>query len=695
MKKSVYGGFLLLVFCLSASSAINTWQGKTNDWYSQENWSTGKIPAPGDGNDVLVPEGMMNYPILSRNTVIGGTLIVEKNATITLAGHNLQIANLQHSAKKGISIQGTLDASQGNPVITAGPGGFTNAGKIIGTPSLVLAGQCYDAEIKPGGANFSSLILPAGSYSYRVTLKGSAIITGNLILKGHGLYVPKGVTLTVQGDIIFAGEKEKSAAIIIEGNVLLSGNIISDNSAVCGGGGEKNDAWLTLVKGPHQIEVNGDQAVLPPLLVPEGSNVKLKTSIACAGLKIENNGILDASTIEKITFGGAGSISSYTRGLINEGTIIGQPALVFSSGCYNARLKAGTAVFRGLTLDTGNYGYSLTAESDLKIEGDITFKVGGFNLGENTLILGGSCYLPLFPEKAGAVSFRLNFGKNARIVFQGSSPAVLDSGGVRAEYYYSSIFPSLTVDKPGSVLTIRKAPLEVNGTFKLAQGKVETAEGGELWLGVVRDTRYAHYEIHDVGLKLQGPLGTELFPEIIPAPVPETVPGVVTIVHNQVGSELPQGLELVNIAPMARISSVPYTTMLRLLVDPDEKLRTLPVPEKGTPVKVARYCFKFDAPQEIVAVKWAVPSGPWAILADTTGNGDYSRLLRADLEGKITNPGGIWKSRTWIINTFQPSVKGVYGILLVTFGTPHYYDVQILSPRKSVNLKPVASPDRS
>ena len=691
MRKFPVVIFFFFIFCLSSNSAVNTWQGKSSDWFSGENWSLGKSPVSGDKNDVVIPGGCNNYPVLTTDIVIDGSLVIEKNATLTLSSHNIKLLNLDNAAKKGIFIQGTLDASTGNPVITTGPGGFNNSGKIIGTPAIVLAGYCYDSTIKAGGASFSSLTLPAGSYSYKVTLLDNLTITGNLIINGHQLFIPKNVTLNIQGNIIFSGNQERNASLTSEGQVFVSGNIITNDSAVCNGGGEKNDAWLTLTKGSHQIEITGEKPILPPLLVPAGSNVKLKGDIVgFAGLKIEKDGILDASGIKQIIFGGAGSVSSYSRGLINDGTIIGNPSIFFSSGCYNARLKAGTANFSGFILDTGNYAYSVTLDGDLTIDGNVIFKTGSINMGDFTLSITGSCYLPPFPEKP-PVSFELNFGKKAQIVFKGSKSAVIESGGVRAEYYYKSIFPSLMVDKPNSILTIKKAPLEVSGTFKLIQGKVETSENGEIWLGVARDTRYSHYVIHDVGLTLQGTLTKELFPEITPAPVPEEVPGVVRIVINNIGPEIPENIKPFNIAPMAKISTIPYMTMAKLLVDPDEKLRTLPQPEKGTLVKVYRYYFRFEKPQEIVAINWAVPSGPWAILADTNGDGNYNRLLRADLEGKITNPGGIWKSRAWIKNTFQPSVKNVFGILLATFGTPYYYDVQILSPEKSVNIKPVVS----
>jgi hypothetical protein len=262
-------------------------------------------------------------------------------------------------------------------------------------------------------------------------------------------------------------------------------------------------------------------------------------------------------------------------------------------------------------------------------------------------------------------------------------------------------YPVLRHDfKLGGKLSIDKAAkLTVAGPCKLVfepqdramtlalRGTLSLEDGAALWLGVVWGRAAVgpagRSPPVDVALAVGQSLTPQVCPEILPGAAPADEPGVVKRMQTDVGPPLPQGLKLVNIAPGAAIKTVPYMTMARTLVDRDELLQTVSVPEAGTPAKGARYEFHFARPQTVAAVRWAVVAGPWAILADTRGDGLYQTLLRADLEGRLTNPGGVWRARASVNNTFWPPVK-VYGIrivsLLPTITDNRFYDVQILSP---------------
>jgi len=238
-------------------------------------------------------------------------------------------------------------------------------------------------------------------------------------------------------------------------------------------------------------------------------------------------------------------------------------------------------------------------------------------------------------------------------------------------------YPLLTGSEtiPGALQIAAGVRVCSTGSVKLKPGQLILQPGGELWLGVVRKGD----EIIDVAVKLTGPIDPAVTPAITPTPLPEKQPGVVTRLDNPVGPALPAGTPLVNIARFAKIKTEPYMTMARNLVDQDEILRTMNSPEGGTPARANRYEFHYDQPQTIATIRWAVPGGPWILLADTTGNGQYTQVLRMDLEGKVTNPGGVWQSRCWLTNTFWPPVKA-YGIALVNpAGAMSIYDFQILT----------------
>jgi len=239
----------------------------------------------------------------------------------------------------------------------------------------------------------------------------------------------------------------------------------------------------------------------------------------------------------------------------------------------------------------------------------------------------------------------------------------------------------------GSLKIGSGARLLVEGSLGVKPGKLQLDKGGELWLGVVRKGE----QVIDVALKINTPLTPDITPEITPAPVPDMTPSTIRLITNDIGPAIPAATKLVNIARFASIRTTPYLAMARLMVDRDEKLSTIAYPEPGIPAKSVRFEFRYAKPQTFAAVRWAVVAGPWAILADTTGNGQYDRLLRMDLEGKLSNPGGVWASRAWVNNYFWPPVKA-YGIqivsLLGTLSDNRLYDVQLLVPAGSTSFKP-------
>ena len=409
----------------------------------------------------------------------------------------------------------------------------------------------------------------------------------------------------------------------------------------------------------------GDQVVapggiLPPIKIAKPSGkVTVPEDMSCVGLWIAKGNTADLSACKQLRFGG-----SYAKGLINEGTLIGTPGVTCADGVYNGVLAPGAAKLASLTVNTGNCAYGVLIPHDLTVTGDVACKTGSINLENNLLTVGGSLRMPAFA--ATGQTFMFVVGKDGRIAFNTPSEAVLDAGDTRVDWNYSTSLPNVVVDKPGGVLRLQ-SKVVVNGALNVKAGTVAMDRGAEVWLGVKRDGG----RIVDVPVKLASDI------------TPETSP---PIAGNDVGPAIPAKIKLVNIAPFADIRTVPYTTMVRMLVDRDPQLRTCATAEAGTPTKAARCEFRFPKPQSIAAVRWCVPNGKWVVLADTTGDGAYDKVLRMDLTGKIANPGGVWLSRAWVNNNFWPPVKA-YGVKIVNPDDAMYlFDVQILTPADAVTL---------
>ena len=687
----------------SAAAAANTWLGKSPNWSDPANWSLGAAPTDTDNNDTIIPGGCAHHPVLDKDAKVSGALTVESGACLDIGAHVLEAWSSNPERLAGLVNHGRMLAAPGSGV-TVGRSGFVNQGRIEGELRLAFLQPYYGAELAAGGAAFASLTLGEANPSHVVSLSGEAVVKGNLALEGGRLTINPGAKLTIQGDLEFRGKGKGTASLCPLGDTVLLGNLRDNGSALCGGGvSDTTHGRVTLASsGDQQIRGQGLEAVLPPLRIakPSGTAI-LSGDLACATLQVDSGNTLDATAAKTIQFGGAGANSPHCEGFVNAGTLKGTPSLVFAPGCFQACLEPGGAPLANLTIATGHFGYQVLLKSALSLDGDLELRSGSLNAQSHTITIRGSCRLPPFsqPPASGVLTLR----EGQRLVFAGPAPAVLEAGGAESNYHYSTCLQDLVVDKPEGAFAITRAPLAVRGTLQAANG-LDFRGGGELWLG----TRWSRQQIDDPGLRLTRSITKAEMPEIVPTPAPQAPPDVVPRPDTVVGPPLPPGLKLANIARLADITTFPYTTMARLFVDHDPLLRTCALPEtaSGSPAAAAfRYEFRFSQPQEVAQVRWSVPSGPWALLADTAGKGGFDRLLRLDLAGKVDNrllrpgqdaqgdnPCGVWRSRAWLTNNFQPPVK-VYAVQLVSLGAPLYlHDFQILAPTGAAPASPEAKP---
>jgi len=345
--------FLLLALGRYAIAAPNTWKGGDReapaDWHVAANWSRGAVPASGDQQDVLIPGGLAQYPVLRKAAEVGGSLTITQGAVLTLGGQSLSVAagvttdfntDQDPARLSGLIIEagGTLDAAAGTPAVTLGRGNFTNNGAVRGSIILRIAECCYPVAITPGKAALAGLQLAYSAYPYPVTLAKSLTVAGNVEIGGGNLIVPQGITLTINGDLRFRG-KRPVAAVTPNGDIRVAGALISEGAANCVG---TCRSWVTLVGEGKQTIVPG--GFLPPIKLDKASGVvTLSDDLTCAGLAVMPENTLDLSNGKALIFGVTSRewridgddkniVKTYlpdrgSRDLLNEGTIIGTPSV--------------------------------------------------------------------------------------------------------------------------------------------------------------------------------------------------------------------------------------------------------------------------------------------------------------------------------------------------------------------------------
>jgi len=303
----------IFVLCASVQAEPNSWKGshreRPSDWHEPANWSTGAVPKLEDGRDVVIPPGLEHYPILSGDAEVDLKLQLGPKAWLILNGHNLDIAKTstvdydRAGAKQsgaGIYLEkgAFLDTSKGKSEITVGRGTISNKGSIRGSPALIIESKHSSVSLKTGGALFDSLTLEPSVFPYRVTVEDRLEVMGSVVLRGGHMQIKREQTLSIRGDLVFAGKDSRTALTLI-GDIQLHGTIKSDYSCRQF---QASTGWIRMVgRGDQLIEAKG---ILPPLMLEKDrGKVKVKGDLHCMGLKIQAGNVLGLSDGQKLIFG--------------------------------------------------------------------------------------------------------------------------------------------------------------------------------------------------------------------------------------------------------------------------------------------------------------------------------------------------------------------------------------------------------
>jgi len=364
---------ICLATATAAAGEANTWLGKTTDWTESTNWSLGASPSGEKAQSVRIPATRSGtYPILTKGAAVGGSLTIAKGAQLSLQGHALQVgqaipdASAKHGTGLTVENGACLLCGDGSPTITLHTGGLANHGVVSGKPALRIIGRSRGLRISGGSSlSLAQMSLGHSPFPYPVVLGGSVSVHGDLRLAGGKLIVKPSLDtqqtkFTVKGDLLFQG-REPCVMLVTEADLLLEGTIKSEGSAfcvetpgstpiwdqtegaaLCRPTGKEGWVWM-VGAGDQEIDPGG---ILPPIGINKRSGkVTLSGDLHCTGLHLKSGNTLDRSKGQKLIFGHhlrewttnpeQGAIPRHgpcrrSRDLINEGTLLGAPAVPVS-----------------------------------------------------------------------------------------------------------------------------------------------------------------------------------------------------------------------------------------------------------------------------------------------------------------------------------------------------------------------------
>lgn len=177
MKKNIFSKklflFLLFINQISFAAAI-TWNGTTStDWNNAANW-TGGLPTSTD--DVTIPIGLTNYPVLAANASVKSIFLVNSAASLTVNSGVILDISTTLSCRGSILNFGTINVNGGSKFELSGI--FTNKSTGVFNSIIPVVNGAYGIKL----FNLSRLINEAGGTVNATGAKGLFIQGDNTAL---------------------------------------------------------------------------------------------------------------------------------------------------------------------------------------------------------------------------------------------------------------------------------------------------------------------------------------------------------------------------------------------------------------------------------------------------------------------------------------------------------------------------------
>jgi hypothetical protein len=223
------------------------WRGYSTDWFNADNW--GQCGAPSCGENITLPSGLTNYPIINVAGAQVGTIRMYPNSSLTInSGINLDVCG-------NINNEGTINALTGSKVTFVGPG------TLVSTPTAT-AQQITTTTTSPF-ANVT--IKQSQSMADGVSLLSNATVNGTLEICRNNRVTLNTATLTLNGTLadstgtitggnsgrlVIAGTGDLVGSLKFTGTTPTLGSLVMNRTA---GGLATLGTPVTLVGGANAL----------------------------------------------------------------------------------------------------------------------------------------------------------------------------------------------------------------------------------------------------------------------------------------------------------------------------------------------------------------------------------------------------------------------------------------------------------
>lgn len=447
--------------------AFKTWTGNiSTDWTLGLNWDS--LTPPGTADDVVIPAGLTNYPVISSSSDLSiSSLSVNNGAMLTFSTQEtMNITRL--GVGSGANIQGTLNL--GNSTIT----GFGTFGA-VGTGVINIAGGSLDATGEIEIAN-SGLISGFGNLSgaggggpaftgvhLDTALSRLAVTGGNMTVNA---LTNNGSVTIASGDTL-----NSSSGTVINntgGTITISGNGVLTDTA--GSGTGINNAGGTINIGSGTVSSTGT------------SNISNTGTINISGgtLSSGSGGIVNASNSNITGFGtligaisGTGTITAKGNGTLDLTGTISSGLVLTIDPTTGSRLKIdGSATSTGPINTVGQTSLSDNNTLEIGANGNLTIGAAESVTGSGSIQLDGGTV-----TDASGITLA---GTNG-----GAAPTLSGFGTVAAPL---SVAGNGLIQLDGGTLTDSSGITFVQGGFLKGHGTVVAALSGGPGAGFILAT---------------------------------------------------------------------------------------------------------------------------------------------------------------------------------------------------------------